>query len=270
MDNDDLPVGTVLTRREVMKLVTIGGIAAFAGLDLVAAQSSGPAGALPACVVRPEMIEGPYFLDRQLQRADIRTDPSTSVARPGVPLEVAFSVSHLGAGRCAPLAGAVVDLWQCDAAGIYSGVSDPRFGDTKGQKFLRGVQTTDKSGRAAFLTIFPGWYAGRAVHLHFKLRTNAAPAGAYEFTSQLFFDEGLIDVVHAQEPYAAKGRRDTMNSADGFYPAGGSKLMLAPVKTPQGYAATFDIGLDLSDAAVGRPDSGGGRGAGRRGGGAAR
>jgi protocatechuate 3,4-dioxygenase beta subunit len=262
MDNDDLPVGRVLSRREAMKLVTIGGMAAFAGLERAAAQSPGPAGAVPACVVRPEMVEGPYFIDHHLRRSDIRTEPSTKVIRPGVPLALAFSVSRLGAGRCSPLAGAIVDLWHCDASGVYSGVSDPSFGNTEGQKFLRGLQTTDRNGRAAFLTIFPGWYAGRAVHLHFKVRTTAAPAGAYEFTSQLFFDEGLIDVVHAQAPYAAKGRRDTANKADQFYPSGGPQLMLAPAKTAQGYAATFDIGLDLSDAAVGRRDTEGGRGAG--------
>ncbi len=265
MEPDDLQVGRILSRREVMKLVAVGGAAAFAGFDRVMAQSKGPAVAVPPCVVRPEQTEGPYFVDRQLQRADIRTEPSTKVARPGMPFELTFNVSKLGAGSCAPLAGAVVDVWHCDAAGVYSGVADATFGNTVGQKFLRGVQTTDRNGRAAFTTIFPGWYGGRAVHVHFKIRTNAAP-GAYEFTSQLYFDESLTDTIHAQPPYAAKGRRDTPNSADGiFKAANGTQLILAASRNAEGYAGAFDIGLDLSDAKVGRGDADAAPGRGRRG-----
>lgn len=267
MDNDDLPVGRVLSRREVVKLVTLGSAAAVAGFEGLLAQSKAPGVAVPPCVVRPEQIEGPYFVDRQLQRSDIRTEPSTHVARPGVPLAMTFNVSQLGAGRCAPLTGAVVDVWHCDAAGVYSGVSDSTFGSTVGQKFLRGTQTTDRNGRVAFTTIFPGWYAGRAVHIHFKIRTSAAPAGAYEFTSQLYFDEGLNDAVHALQPYAKKGKRDTLNRADEYYNSGGAQLILAATGTAQGYAGTFDIGLDLSDATVGRRDAAAPSGRGRRGGG---
>ena len=110
----------------------------------------------------------------------------------------------------------MVDVWHCDAAGVYSGVSDPGF-DTSSQQFLRGYQVTDRSGRAQFTTIYPGWYPGRTIHIHFKVRTNATGGQAYEFTSQLFFDEALNDQVLAQPPYAARGQRNTFNSEDNIY-----------------------------------------------------
>jgi len=178
-----------------------------------------------------------------------------------VQLMIAFAISQATGGKCAPLPRATVDLWQCDALGIYSGVSDARYGfQTQGETVLRGSQVTDANGAARFTTIYPGWYGGRAVHLHFKIRTESTPAGAYEFTSQLFFPEELNDQVHAQSPYSQKGRRDMTNERDAFFRNGGSSLLLQPTKTAVGYDAPFAIALDLSDAAVGRPDSGGGRG----------
>jgi protocatechuate 3,4-dioxygenase beta subunit len=119
---------------------------------------------------------------------------------------------------------------------------------------------TDDEGVARFTTIYPGWYQGRTVHIHFKVRTPAAAAlaergdAAYEFTSQLFFDEALTDRVFARPPYAAKGQRDTTNASDGIYREVGSQLLLAVADASPGYRASFDIGLDLSDAETGRPD----------------
>ena len=113
--------------------------------------------------------------------------------------------------------------------------SDASF-NTKGQKFLRGYQTTDASGKAQFTTIYPGWYQGRAVHVHFKIRT-----GASEFTSQLFFDDALNTQVFAAAPYSQKGAQGVMkNASDGIY---NSKLLLTVTKSADAYAATFDIGL---------------------------
>ena len=123
--------------------------------------------------------------------------------------------------------------------------------------FLRGVQITDAHGVARFTTIYPGWYPGRTVHIHLKVRTTAAPTGAYEFTSQLFFEDALTDEIHARSPYAAHGRRTTTNAADGIYRDGGQPLTLEPVTNRNGLAATFGIGLDLSHAATGRPDGNG-------------
>jgi protocatechuate 3,4-dioxygenase beta subunit len=113
----------------------------------------------------------PYFVDNQLNRSDIRIDPSDGSVKEGAPLRLAFQVSDVSANACSPLAGAQVDVWHCDALGVYSGVSDPGF-DTSGQLWLRGYQVTDESGYCEFTTIYPGWYSGRAVHIHFKIRTD--------------------------------------------------------------------------------------------------
>lgn len=199
------------------------------------------ANAIPACVVRPEVTEGPYYVDEQLNRADVRSDTSNSTVKEGALLALTFSVSQVTASGCTPYAGAVVDIWHCDAAGIYSGVSDRSF-NTKGQNFLRGYQVTDANGQATFTTIYPGWYPGRAVHIHFKIRTSAADHGS-EFTSQLFFDDVFSDQVFTQAAYAGKGQRTTLNSNDGIYDA---LLLLNVTTTDQGYAATFPIGVDLS------------------------
>jgi protocatechuate 3,4-dioxygenase beta subunit len=123
------------------------------------------------CVVKPEMTEGPYFVDKQAMRSDIRSDPHSGVEKLGLPVALAFAVSRLGDGVCEPLRDAVVDVWQCDALGQYSAVSDPRFeAAALKESFLRGAQHTNELGVARFLTIYPGWYAGRAVHIHFKIR----------------------------------------------------------------------------------------------------
>lgn len=178
-------------------------------------------------------------MDERLNRSDIRTDPATGAARPGVPLRLVFRVSRSSRSGCAALSGAFVDVWHCDALGVYSDV-----GNTSGQRFLRGYQTTDASGVAQFTTVFPGWYQGRAVHIHFKIRTGLTGGGA-EFTSQLFFDEAVIAQVFAQSPYNSKGAADTSNARDGIYQGGGSQLLLALASEGTGYAATLDIALQF-------------------------
>jgi len=162
----------------------------------------------------------------------------------GALLQLAFTVSRVTNGACTPLTGAHIDIWHCDGLGLYSDVTDPRF-DTVGQKFLRGYQVTDPSGRAQFTTIYPGWYQGRAVHIHFKIRTNPSSAQGHEFISQLYFDDALTDRVHALAPYASKGQRTVRNTGDGIFRRGGQQLMLAVAERDQEYAATFDIGLQL-------------------------
>jgi protocatechuate 3,4-dioxygenase beta subunit len=193
-----------------------------------------------ACVVTPALTEGPYFVDEMLNRSDIRTDPTSGEARPGVPLELAVVLSQVSPGVCGPLAGALVDLWHCDALGFYSDVSAQ---GTVGQRFLRGYQVSDANGTVRLTTVYPGWYPGRAVHVHFKVRTNPTGSRGLEFTSQMFFDEALTDLVHAQAPYSAKGRRDTLVTSDGIY-RGGGPVLLAPLSPAGGgYAGTFHVGV---------------------------
>lgn len=249
MDRDDIQVGSLLSRREVLALLGASGIAALAGCRPsreVAEAGSVASGAVPSCVVRPEQTEGPYFVDGRLDRSDIRSDPQTGAIKAGVPLQLAIVVSRIGnGGGCTPVAGARVDLWQCDAEGVYSGVQDPSF-DTTGQLFLRGYQVTDATGTARFTTIYPGWYRGRTVHTHFKVRTEPTAARGHEFTSQLYFDDALTDRVHAREPYARMGQRTVRNDGDGIFRRNGSQLMLDVAEAGDGYQGTFHVGLQIA------------------------
>lgn len=234
------------TRRELLGFIGANAAMLASGTHAKAALAA-PERALPRCVVRPEQTEGPYFLDERLQRADLRSDPESGSVKPGAPLRLAFRVSQVDGKTCRPWNGAVVDVWQCDAAGVYSGVRDfgGRF-DTRGQSFLRGYQLTDANGVAQFMTIYPGWYPGRAVHIHFKIRAPAARGNAYEFTSQLYFDDAMTDRIHARSPYVSHGMRRTRNPEDGLFRRGGERLMLRVDPDVQGFEAAFDIGLLLA------------------------
>jgi protocatechuate 3,4-dioxygenase beta subunit len=200
--------------------------------------------AVPACVVRPEVTEGPYYVDLDLIRSDIRSDATTGEVQAGTPLVLTFNVFQVDTGGCAPMEGATVEIWHCNAQGSYSGVSDPSF-NTQNQNWLRGGQVTDANGTATFTTIYPGWYPGRAVHIHFKVLPNENA----QFTSQLFFDDTLSQQVFAQEPYASKGStQNTLNSTDNIYE---DLLLLTTTPTNEGYAATFAIGIDPTTLGTG-------------------
>ena len=195
------------------------------------------------CVLTAALTEGPYFVDEKLNRSDIRTDPTTGVVSAGIPLSLTFNVSRVANSACTPLTGAYLDVWHCDAAGVYSDVS----GSTR--QFLRGYQITDVNGVAAFSTIYPGWYSGRAVHIHFKLRLFAGTTKTYEFTSQFFFDDTLTDSVYTQSPYSSRPGRDTRNANDGIYNSLSTTdkagLTLQTSKTSDGYAGVINLGVNV-------------------------
>lgn len=269
--NDDLAVGRILSRREILGLLA----GASAGLVLSAcgdtpAATTVAGGNVPAsnaptavaattgsttvnCVVKPEMTEGPYFVDEKINRSDIRPNSKTGKLSEGNPLTIALAISSVGTSGCVPLKDAQVDIWHCDAKGIYSDTKDNHWGDTTGQNFLRGYQISDSAGAVKFLTIYPGWYRGRAVHIHFKIRTTGTDGKSYEFTSQFFFDDTLSDQVFTQTIYN-KAQRDTLNSNDDIYSEGGNQLTLPTVKSEGSYTANFSIGLDLSNSEVGKSD----------------
>lgn len=282
MHDDDKPIGRLLSRREALLLFGTASAAAISTLSMmrgaidavsavtpsadvtrsgsvVASTTNTPIptpSPLPDCVVVPELTEGPYFVDKMLERSDIRSDSSGEIVKTGVLLNLMFRVSDVTGGKCEPLFGAQVDVWHCDAEGRYSGVVDRMVGfDTSEQDWLRGYQLTDTNGLAAFTTIYPGWYPGRAVHIHFKIRTTPQDERGYEFTSQVFFPEDMTDIVHAQAPYEEKGYRNVLNEQDGIYRNSDGLLMLRVVEIGEkeegetgitGYSAVFDIGLDLN------------------------
>ncbi len=242
-------IGSALSpikRREVLGFISGVAVVSLLGCQReqsatsssAVAQTVSETGDLPACVVRPQQTEGPYFVEEALNRSDVRED------KEGVPLRLVFQVSQVNAAACVPLPGAVVDIWHCDAEGQYSDVSDRRF-NTVGQTFLRGSQVTDSNGTVEFVTIYPGWYPGRTVHIHFKIRGGAGQQG-FEFTSQLYFDDAVSDQVYAQAAYSDRGQRDLTNARDLIYQDGGEQLMLQLSPAETGYLGTFNIGLEVA------------------------
>jgi protocatechuate 3,4-dioxygenase beta subunit len=245
MDRDDLPIGRVLTRREALAVF------GSAGTLLLLGSSPSSPGQLPTgkprypCVVRPSSTAGPYYVDEQLKRSDIRSDPTDGTVKEGVPLLLTLNLSSIAKGTCRPLEGAIVDLWQCDADGVYSDAVDPKYFNTTGKKFLRGHQITDQHGLVRFTTIYPGWYPSRTPHIHYKIRSPAAARSAYAFTGQLYFDEGLSDRVFARPPYSSRGKRKVSNITDRIYNQdGGRQTTLTVTPAQDGYTATFDVALD--------------------------
>jgi protocatechuate 3,4-dioxygenase beta subunit len=225
-----------LSRRAVLAWAGGLGVAAFLpgcgeeGGDPVVAPTTTAAatGPAPNCILMPELTEGPYYLDLGLVRRDITED------RPGAPLDLAVTV--VDADSCTPIAGAAVDVWHCDAGGAYSGVrGDPGT-------FLRGIQTTGDDGVASFATVYPGWYGGRAVHIHVKVHVG----GEVEHTGQLFFDDAFSASVYAAEPYAERGPPDTPNDADPIFAQGEGATVVAVEGAGDGYAGAVALGVRRS------------------------
>jgi protocatechuate 3,4-dioxygenase beta subunit len=221
-----------ITRRA--SLLTAGGLLAAAlGWRAETAESAGvgPAGVASgavACVLTPELTEGPYYVAGEKVRSNI------TEGRPGTPLALRLTV--VDASTCKPITGAAVDIWHADALGVYSGVQ----GNTG--TFMRGIQRTDAHGLAHFTTVYPGWYTGRAVHIHVKVHLG----GSVVHTGQLFFPDPTTDVAYRKAPYTTRGARDTRNANDSIFVNGGSRSMLAVKKTAAGYTAAITMGVHRS------------------------
>ena len=177
------------------------------------------------CVLSPELTEGPYYLRGEAVRRDI------TEGKPGTPLRLRLTV--VSASTCKPIKGAAVDVWHADAGGVYSGVS----GQTG--TFLRGIQKTDHNGLAVFDTIYPGWYRGRAVHIHVKVHTG----GRVVHTGQFFFPDALTDEVYKAAPYSSRGKPDMTDASDSIYRNGGSKSVLSVKASGGGYVGSIVMGV---------------------------
>ncbi len=191
-----------------------------------------------ACTVSPQIEEGPFFVDERLNRRDLTGGTHRAGVVQGIPLHLTLRVLTLRGSACAPLAGAQVDLWHADAAGLYS---DEAVLHTRGERFLRGYQTSDASGAVAFTTIYPGWYPERAPHVHVKVRSFSPQGNIVQtFTSQLYFDDAVSNAVFAHGLYAARGTLDTSNGRDQLF----DRRMVVPLRqTGRAYAGTFTIAI---------------------------
>ncbi|NUR77889.1 MAG: intradiol ring-cleavage dioxygenase [Thermoleophilia bacterium] len=219
-----------ITRRR--SLARLGGllVAAAGGNALLAGGAAGGNKAVETravqCVLTPELTEGPYYIAGEQLRRDVRD------GHRGTPLSLRLSV--LDASTCRPIKGAAVDIWHADAAGDYSG-----FGGGGSRTFLRGIQKTDRNGLAVFTTIYPGWYRGRAVHIHVKVHVG----GSVVHTGQLFFPDALTQAVYKSAPYSSRGNPDTPNASDSIFVNGGKRSLLALKKQGAGYVGTIAMGV---------------------------
>ena len=186
------------------------GAAALSGMASIPARL---AAATIKSVPTPVGEEGPFWVDEHLNRSDIRNDPATGKVEPGLPLNLTVNVAlNDKNGVAKPLKGARVDLWQCNASGVYS---DEDSQDSLGKKYLRGFQVSDELGNTKFTTIYPGWYNGRTVHIHCRVRMYSGNTQTREFTTQFFFNEEITAAVYKLPPYSARAAdRDTFNNND--------------------------------------------------------
>lgn len=255
--DDDRTIGVIHSRRTALVA------AATAGLSLFGARAAGRRAPRVDLVATPELTEGPFFVDTRLNRSDLTDGTDRRWVTEGLPLRLRLAVYELDGEVGTPLPGAMVDLWHADAAGVYSGEpsSQIQHEDTRGQSWLRGFQMSDGDGRVEFRTIYPGWYVGRTIHIHFKVRMlDEQQRATYDFTSQLFFGEEQNDAVLAKPPYDARGPRRVRNERDGVYMArqadgtvAGRHLTAKLGDDEQGKQAEFAIAFDLQAVRRRRP-----------------
>ena len=173
------------------------------------------------------MTEGPYYISGEKLRRNI------TEGRPGTRLDLHLSV--VDATTCRPISGAAVDIWHADAGGVYSG-----FGvGASSRTFMRGIQKTDRTGLAQFVTVYPGWYQGRTVHIHVKVHVG----GNVVHTGQLFFSDTLTDSVYRVSPYTRRPNRTTRNAQDMIFQNGGARSLLTVRRKGSGYSGSIVMGV---------------------------
>jgi protocatechuate 3,4-dioxygenase beta subunit len=212
-----------MRRREA--LIAAGGLGLGAAFGVRSLLRPATALSAPDCLLQKEVTEGPYYLDLDLVRRNIKGD------RKGTPLALRFTV--VDASTCSRIENANVEIWHADASGTYSGVSG------NGGNYLRGVQRTNASGVARFDSIFPGWYRGRTPHIHMKVFVS----GNEVHTGQVFFRPAVTKTVYSSGVYKSRGQQDTSNSADSIYRDAGARALCALTHKGSGYSGAMTIGV---------------------------
>jgi protocatechuate 3,4-dioxygenase beta subunit len=200
----------------------------------------------------------------------------------------------LDARSCRPLQNAAVDVWQCDAQGVYSGYTQqsmmagpggpmgprpeipgpPPPGGMGGpltmkpsdaQTFLRGIQITDANGAVAFHTVFPGYYMGRTNHIHFRVRIDGHEAGKtyvaghVSHTGQVFFPEHVVAQLMQQEPYRLHTIHRTTQAEDEVFQGQHGGTSVATVRS-EGAGLISELVAVVNPAAMPVPVEPGGPG----------
>ena len=200
------------------------------------------------CILTPSSTRGPFYIDPEFNRQDI------SEGLPGTPLTL--NVQVLGVTNCAPVPNAIVNVWHCNHLGVYSGFGavNGNPGDGTGQTYYRGYQSTDNNGNCTFATKFPGWYPGRATHIHFDVHIgyveggiNTTPNATSSVISSMYFPDSIKTRVYTDDAtYAANGDNPTGTTNDSIYDGGSSLLTtIDDSNYPASLTANFVIGLDM-------------------------
>ncbi len=171
---------------------------------------------------------GPFPSRTDLFRSDIREGKS------GTPLSLTVKVVNANAS-CAAVSDANVEIWHCDVAGNYS-----QYGSETAQTFLRGIQTTNSSGEVTFTTIYPGWYQGRATHIHLEVTVG----GISRKVTQVAFPEVVNNAVHSSGVYASRGTNPVSNASDSIFADSLSSELVTPARDQAGnYSAIFQCAI---------------------------
>jgi protocatechuate 3,4-dioxygenase beta subunit len=262
-EDTDRPTGFDQPRRNVLR--AIGGLGLVGAAAAITRRSS-PLAAQSArradpevaaalrvgavCDLTPESIEGPFYIQGEEVRADIRE------GKPGIALRLRFHV--MNANTCEPLRAAAVDVWHCDALGVYSGEARRAEGESSDDSttFLRGVQLSATNGWCDFQTIVPGWYPGRATHIHTKVHVRGEVAdghytgGHVSHTGQIFFTERLMEIVETLPPYSKSTTPRLRNSEDAYYNQSGGAAALVKAtevvkgQPRKGYVGSMVLAID--------------------------
>ncbi|KAG7443702.1 aromatic compound dioxygenase, partial [Guyanagaster necrorhizus] len=185
---------------------------------------SDPFSSNASCVLTPELEQGPYYIQGEYVRSDMRESQT------GVPAYV--DIELIDVSTCEPIPGVYLDVWHCNATGVYAGIVASGNGDDTDESnwnttFLRAIQPINDEGYAQFETIFPGHYSNRATHFHMIVHENGTIFDNGTFSSdgqqhigQVFFDQDLITAVEATSPYVTNTIAITENEYDRVFTAG--------------------------------------------------
>lgn len=239
-----------ISRRQAIGMLAVAGAGVMLGCGGgTNAAATTTAGSSTSCSVTPEGEEGPYFVDDSatgFNRSNILSNVDGTNIQSGIPLTLSIYV-YDSEKSCAAMAGVQVDIWHCNASGIYSAED---VESTSGETWLRGYQLTDANGLATFVTIFPGWYQGRTTHIHLRLRSTYDSTSTGETnTTQLFFPQDTINTVNTTiSPYSAEGTNPTTNATDHVYSGEvkGANVLTLSGDTTNGLTSTIKINLPIT------------------------
>ena len=227
------------TRRGFLGIVSTGAAGLLQARPAQAAPEGQTGGTEDACILTPQAEEGPFYADPKLIRSDIVED------KMGIPLTLRLRV--IEAGPCTPISGARVDIWHCDAQGVYSafrGQGDHHTIDASRNTFLRGTQMTDAAGWVAFNTIYPGWYDGRTTHIHFKVFLDQRSV----LIGQTFMPDALNEFIYSNVPaYQGRTRQRAVLNANDFVIGRSDpdhRAFCAVKEERERYVATLTLGVD--------------------------